>query len=119
MRTLRSQSIALVSGVLVAGAVFAQAIPLPTDPAHKTYQVPPKPPACWSMFGPRGSGRETHFDAANNCEKPMHCRVWINLHEPPFQIHLEAGTSGRIEIGEPQAGDKYSFDCVYLAPGML
>ena len=118
MRTLRSLSIALASGLFVAGAVFAQSVPLPKDPTHRTYEVPPKPPECWSVFGPRGSGPETHFDAANNCERPMHCHVWINATEPPLQIHLEPGTSGRIEIGQPQAGDKYTSECVYLSPGM-
>ena len=117
MRSLRSQSAALAAGVLLAGAVFAQG--LPKDPTHRTYEAPKGPQACWSVFGPRGSGRETHFDAANNCEKPMHCRVWINGQEPPFQVHLESGTSGRIEVGLPQAGDKYSWDCIEIAPGML
>ena len=70
---------------------------------------------CSVVKGPLNDGKETYFEAANNCREPLHCRVWINHEEPPIQIHLEPGTRGRIDIGRTFPTDKFSSDCVATA----
>ena len=71
--------------------------------------------ACSVVKGPFNDGKETYFEAANNCREPLHCRVWVNYEEPPMQIHLEPGTRGRIDLGRTLPDDKYASDCIATA----
>ena len=117
MSALRSQSslvlfACLLCTALAADAVRAQAI------GSNNHPLPPPVPKCWSISGPITVKGYTHFDAANHCDTPRHCRAWVNGHEPPSQIHLDSGASGRIDVGPTEAVDKYSLDCVEVAPGM-
>ena len=71
--------------------------------------------ACSVVKGPFNDGKETYFEAANNCRESLHCRVWVNYTEPPMQIHLEPSTSGRIDVGRTLPEDKFSSECVATA----
>lgn len=102
----------LLSLCLVTGAV-AGARPAPSHPGDVgNVPPPPLPASCWTITGPFNDGKETFFEASNKCDTPRHCQVWVNGHEPPSMVHLEAGASGRIDVGGTEPGDKFSQDCV-------
>ena len=107
--SIRPNSAFLLSLCLVTGAVAA-ASPGPSKPGNAP-AAPPAPASCWAITGPFNDGRETFFDASNQCDSPRHCKVWVNGHEPPFLVHLEPGSSGRIDVGGTVPGDKFSQDC--------
>ena len=99
----------LVTGTLcLSASALAQNTTL--DPANEEDVK-----ACSMVKGPFNDGRETYFEAANNCREPLHCRVWVNHHEPPMQIHLEPGTRGRIDLGRTLPDDKFASDCIQTA----
>jgi hypothetical protein len=100
--------------------VVAFAMPVAARGHAQAQPKPSVPPTaeCWTVTGPHGSGREVYFDASNNCPEPRHCRVWVNWHEPPSQVHLDIGMKGHIDVGATEPGDKFSYDCVPVSPGM-
>src|SRR3954464_10896520 len=109
----RRQVFLFVSCVLLAlGAAASAYKPGPTQGGNVA-KAPgaPLPAACWTITGPLSDGKETYFKASNNCETPRHCKVWVNGTEPPAMVHLEPGTSARIDIGVSEKGDKFSTDC--------
>jgi len=102
-----------------AAAVAIFAMPVAAKPSPSESKPAPAPVAqCWTVTGPHGSGKEVYFDATNNCPEPRHCRVWVNYHEPPAQVHLDIGMKGHIDVGDVEPGDKFSYDCVPVSPGM-
>jgi hypothetical protein len=96
--------------VCLATASAAVAGPASPDQAGAA-AAPPAPASCWTITGPFADGKESYFDASNQCDAPRHCQVWVNGQEPSFMVHLEPGTSGRIDVGAAQPGDTYSQDC--------
>jgi len=110
----------LPSPLLVSLSLPALAASIAFAPTVVARSKPSPPPAnqCWTVEGPHGSGSEVYFNAENNCAEPRHCRVWINWHEPPVQVHLDQGTKGRIDVGKTEPTDKFSYDCVPVSPGM-
>jgi len=103
--------------VVVLGSLFSASAAGQAIHAHHA-DAAPRPPTCWSVEGPHKDRDGTYFNAANNCKVPMHCRAWVNAHEPPSQIHLDVGVKGRIDVGPTEADDKLSSDCVEVSPGM-
>jgi hypothetical protein len=107
--SFRPISASVLFACLVTAAVAA-ASPASSEPGTAS-SVPPPPPVCWTITGPFTDGRETYFEASNQCEEPRHCQVWVNGHEPPSMVHLESGSTGRIDVGGTEPGDKFSQDC--------
>jgi hypothetical protein len=100
----------LLSLCLATGSVAA-AGPASPGTADAPATSPPAPASCWTITGPFADGREAFFDAKNDCDTPRHCQVWVNGHQPSYMIHLEPGTSGRIDVGIAEPGDTYSQEC--------
>jgi len=71
--------------------------------------------SCWTISAPQRDAEGTYFSASNNCGETRHCRVWVNGQEPSYQVHLENGTHGRIDVGKTHDSDKFSTDCVPAA----
>jgi hypothetical protein len=107
---MRLSELSILSCLCLATASVAAASPASPDPA-KPAAAPPAPASCWTITGPFADGKESYFEAKNGCDAPRHCQVWVNGQEPSHMIHLEAGTSGRIDVGAAEPGDKYSQDC--------
>ena len=103
-------------GLLLAGDAFAQRVTAGQARVDAAKAV--QPHECWSVKGPFNDGKETYFNATSNCDLPHHCRVWVNHHEPPYQIHLEKGGKGRIDVGATESTDQYSSDCLPVSAGM-
>jgi hypothetical protein len=106
----RSTCVVLLPACLLTAAVAA-ASPALSTPGEGTKAPPPPPASCWAITGPFNDGRETFFEASNKCDSARHCQVWVRGHEPPYMIHLEPGSSGRIDVGETGPDDYYSRHC--------
>ena len=106
----------LSNAALGLSASLAVATAFAAPPAHASAggaaaKAPPAPAVCWSVTGPFRDRKETYFNATNHCDSARHCQVWVNGSEPPSMVHLEPGTSGRIDVGATESQDKFSSDC--------
>ena len=114
MRLPRPRVLLLGLGTCALAAAAFSAGARQTPEYEPSNTVDPK--TCSTVTGPFKDASGTYFKAENRCNTSLHCRVWVNGHEPPTQIHLDTRTNGRIDLGPTDPGDKFSNDCIY--PGV-
>jgi len=118
MSKLRTQPSRVVLALVATLLLAPGAGPRAAGAAAPAPPFIPPSTACWVVDGPFFDKSETYFNAVNHCSVPYHCLVWVNNHEPGYQVHVGPGEKARIDVGRAKGSDSFSSHCEPVAVAM-